>query len=175
MTMARYSGVVQDDAGNIITNAKVEVRREVSGQPLAALKSDRAGVSAITNPFDAEADGTFFFHVVGGAYKVRVYTGPSGAPTFERILRYMPVGLASETDATIDGEIAPYLGHVATRTRIPYVWDNTATITLSRTRHTAKDNINNPQFVFPNWYVHGIGGSPDWQEKGPGSSATIQA
>lgn len=100
MTMARYSGVVQDQAGNIITNAKIEVRREVPGQPLAALKSDRAGATAISNPFDAETDGTFFFHVVSGAYQVRAYTGPSGSPTMEDLRRYVPIGLLAESDAT---------------------------------------------------------------------------
>jgi len=107
MTMARYSGVVTDQAGNIITNAKIEVRRETPGQPLAALKSNRAGTAAISNPFDAEADGAFFFHVIGGAYQVRAYTGPSGSPTFEKILRYEPVGLAAELDAGVDVLIAP--------------------------------------------------------------------
>lgn len=92
MTMARHSGVVQDQAGNIITNAKIEVRREIPGAPLAALKDGPDGLVALPNPFDAEADGSFFFHAVGGFYKIRAYTGPSGAPTFEFIIRYKPIG-----------------------------------------------------------------------------------
>lgn len=104
MTMARYSGVVTDQAGNIITNAKIEVRREVPGAPLAALKSDRDGLVGIGNPFNANADGTFSFHAIGGAYKVRAYVGPSGAPTFEDIRRYQAIGLAAESDnVAIDG------------------------------------------------------------------------
>lgn len=98
MTMARYSGVVQDQAGNIITNAKIEVRRESPGQPLAAIKSDREGLSALANPFNANADGTFAFHVVGGAYKIRAYVGSSSNPTFEEVRRYEPVGLLQEYD-----------------------------------------------------------------------------
>lgn len=98
MTMARYTGVVQDQAGNIITNAKIEVRRETPGQPLAAIKSDREGLSSLTNPFNANADGTFAFHAVGGAYKIRAYVGSSSAPTFEDIRRYEPVGLLQEYD-----------------------------------------------------------------------------
>lgn len=92
MTMARYSGVVQDQAGNIIPNAKIEVRRETPGAPLAALKDGPDGLVALTNPFNAESDGTFFFHVVGGFYKIRAYTGASSSPTFEQIIRYEGIG-----------------------------------------------------------------------------------
>lgn len=100
MVMARRSGTVVDQAGNIVTNAKIEVRRETPGQPLAALKSDRDGSVGMSNPFDAEADGSFAFHVVGGAYQIRAYVGPSGAPTFEApIERYVGIGLASEADS----------------------------------------------------------------------------
>lgn len=98
MALARKSGTVVDNAGNIITNAKIEVRRETPGQPLAAIKEDRDGLVALTNPFNAEADGSFFFHAVGGAYRIRAYVGPSGAPTFEEIRRYEPVGLLQEYD-----------------------------------------------------------------------------
>lgn len=100
MVMARRSGTVVDQAGNIVTNAKIEVRRETPGQPLAALKSDRVGLVGMSNPFDADADGSFAFHVIGGAYQIRAYVGPSGAPTFEApIERYVGIGLASETDS----------------------------------------------------------------------------
>jgi len=92
MTMARYSGVVTDQAGNIIPNAKIEVRRETPGAPLAALKDGPDGLVALTNPFNAESDGTFFFHVVGGFYKIRAYTGASSSPTFEQIIRYEGIG-----------------------------------------------------------------------------------
>jgi hypothetical protein len=37
--------------------------------------------------------------VLGGAYQVRAYTGPSGAPTFEKILRYEAIGLNAEADS----------------------------------------------------------------------------
>ncbi|MGD9836305.1 MAG: hypothetical protein AB7F72_01700 [Afipia sp.] len=98
-TLARHSGVVQDQAGNIIPNAKIEVRRETPGAPLAALKEDRDGLVGLSNPFDAEADGSFAFHVIGGAYKVRAYVGASGAPTFEYIERFVANGTAAEHDA----------------------------------------------------------------------------
>ncbi|MBV5268986.1 MAG: hypothetical protein JZU55_02545, partial [Afipia sp.] len=102
MTMARYQFTVTDEAGSVVPDANVEVRREQPGAPLAALKSDRAGITGISNPNTADADGYFGFHVAGGAYKIRAWLGPSGAPTFERIWRYVPIGLAAESDG-VDG------------------------------------------------------------------------
>jgi hypothetical protein len=96
---ARYQGFVQDETGAVVPGAHIEVRSEVPGLPLAALKADRTGGSALTNPFDADADGFFAFHVTGGAYQVRAYLGPSGAPTFERILNYVAIGLNAESDS----------------------------------------------------------------------------
>lgn len=99
MSLAKYNRVVLDGAGNGVAGAHIEVRSEIPGQPLAALYSDRAGTSALGNPFDAGSDGSFGFHVVGGSYQVRAYTGPSGTPTFEKILRYEAIGLNSESDS----------------------------------------------------------------------------
>lgn len=101
MTMARYQFTVTDEAGNIVPGAHIEVRREQPGQPLATLKSNRAGTTPLANPFDADSDGFAYFHVAGGSYQVRAYTGASGAPTFERIFRYVAIGMASETDAVV--------------------------------------------------------------------------
>lgn len=99
MTMARHQFSVQDAAGNVVPGAHVEVRAEISGQPLAQLYGDRAGTSALGNPIDADADGFVYFYVAGGSYQIRVYTGPSGAPTFEAPLwRYVAIGLSAETD-----------------------------------------------------------------------------
>ncbi|WP_441280500.1 hypothetical protein [Tardiphaga sp. 862_B3_N1_1] len=100
MTLARHQFSVQDAAGNVVPGAHVEVRREISGQPLAAVYSDRDGAIPLGNPFDADATGFAFFYVSGGSYQIRVYTGPSGAPTFEAPLwRYVGIGLNSESDA----------------------------------------------------------------------------
>lgn len=101
MTMARYSGVVQDGAGNVVPSAIIEVRKEQSGQPLAALKSNRDGSGGLTNPFTAEADGTFFFHVVGGAYQIKASKDGD-----EYIRRYVGIGLGQESDATVSGDRA---------------------------------------------------------------------
>lgn len=101
MALARHQFTVTDELGNIIPGAHVEVRREDPGQPLAALKSDREGVSGMSNPFDADSEGFAAFHVLGGAHRIRVYTGTSGSPTYERIWRYVPIGTTAEFDIDV--------------------------------------------------------------------------
>jgi hypothetical protein len=95
MALARRELTVVDDHGNIVTDASIEVRREVSGAPLAALFSDRDGLTPLGNPFSVDPDtGVAAFHVAGGAYRIRAYkTG------FERVERYVAIGTAAETDA----------------------------------------------------------------------------
>lgn len=100
MTMARINLVVQDGAGSIINGASVEVRTEAPGAALAAIKPNRDGSGSLGNPFVAADGADAGFFVAAGAYKVRVYTGPSGAPTFERIQRYEANGTAAECDVT---------------------------------------------------------------------------
>lgn len=99
MALAVYNKTVTDAAGRPVAGAHVEIRSEAPGQPLAALYSDRAGLTPKTNPFDTDANGDLSFFVVGGAYRVRVYTGSSGAPTTEKIFRYEAIGLGAETDS----------------------------------------------------------------------------
>lgn len=96
--LARFQRTIQTEAGVIVPSAHIEVRNESDGA-LATLFSDRAGGGGITNPFDTGADGFAAFYVIGGAYKVRAYTGPSGSPTFERIWRHEGIGTAREYDA----------------------------------------------------------------------------
>lgn len=99
MALARHQFTVTDELGNVVPGAHIEVRREIPGQPLAALKSDRAGLVGLSNPFDADANGFAFFHVIGGAYQIRVFLGSSISPTFEAPLqRYVGIGTASESD-----------------------------------------------------------------------------
>lgn len=94
MPLARWQATIVDDAGNVIPSPFVEVRRESAGASLAILYSDRDGANPLGNPFQvATADGFAFFHVIGGAYKVRVYSG-----AFEKIHRYVAIGTAGETD-----------------------------------------------------------------------------
>jgi len=95
MALARHEFTVTDEHGNIVTDAQVEVRLEVPGQPLASVFADRDGETPLGNPFTVDPDtAVAAFHVAGGAYRIRAFkTG------FERIERYVGIGTASETDA----------------------------------------------------------------------------
>lgn len=93
---AAYQGFAQDVAGNAVGSVNVEVRSETTGN-LATIYSGRTG-GALANPFVSDADGYFKFHAAGDAYKIRLYVGSSGAPTFERIYRYVAIGTAGEHD-----------------------------------------------------------------------------
>jgi hypothetical protein len=98
MTLARWQATIQDEAGNVLPGATVEVRREVSGAPLAVLYSDRDGATPLGNPFAADGDGFAAFHVVGGAYRI---TATSGADS--RTWRYVAVGRSAESDTLTTG------------------------------------------------------------------------
>lgn len=91
MVYAAYNYTITDETGDLVTGASVEVRRE-SDNVLATLYSDRAGASALANPF-TDSTGTGRFHVAGGAYKV---TATKGA--FTRSFRFVAIGLAAEQD-----------------------------------------------------------------------------
>lgn len=67
--------------------------------------------------------------------------------------------------------VAPYLGQIASPTRIATEFFTTNKQIMSRTVHSARDNISSLQLIFPNWYV---GGNP-YQEVAPGASATLTA
>jgi hypothetical protein len=99
-TLARRSFTVTDQAGNIVPFAWVEVKSAtLPGAPSPVLYPDRAGaLPTIGNPFQTGADGFAKFHCVGDAYTVRAYLGPSGAPTFEQIFDFDPIGTAAEYD-----------------------------------------------------------------------------
>lgn len=99
MALARWNGVIQDDDGNAIEGASVEVRRHVTGMPLGVPYSDLLGASPKGNPFLSAADGDASFHIVGGFYQIRAYLGPSSAPTFEKIWSYVGIGTAQGLDA----------------------------------------------------------------------------
>ena len=96
-TLARWQRTIADNAGNVLPNASIEVRREVPGQPLVPLFSDRDGLVPINNPFNADADGFVAFHAAGGVYQI---TATSGA--FSRTWRYVGIGAAAEFDAVGD-------------------------------------------------------------------------
>lgn len=98
MALARYEGTAVDTAGNVIPNATVEVRRDQPGRPVVPLWADREGTVALGNPILTDPQGGFAFHVAGGVFYIRIFTGPSQQPTFQKILRYVGIGTAAERD-----------------------------------------------------------------------------
>lgn len=98
MTLARWQNTITDEEGNVLPGASVEVRREVGGSPLAALYTDRDGVTPAGNPLTADGDGFVGFHVAGGAFRVTATLG-----AFSRVWRYVGIGTASELDASAEG------------------------------------------------------------------------
>lgn len=98
MVLARWQATIVDEAGNIQTDASIEVRREDLGNPLAVIYSDRAGATPIGNPFLSDMEGHAAFHVAGGAYRITATKGD-----FSRIWRYVAIGLAAESDAVTAG------------------------------------------------------------------------
>lgn len=101
MTLARWQATIVDEAGNVLPAASVTVRKESTGA-LAALFSDRAGVTGVANPRTADADGFVYFYTRGGAYKI---TATLGAVTSE--VRHVAVGTAAELDI---GDLSSYAG-----------------------------------------------------------------
>lgn len=98
MTLAHYDLTATDEAGNVVSGATVEVRIEIPGAPLASLYSDRAGTTTIANPTTTDSHGYAEFFCLGGAYKIVVTSGSDS-----KTRRYVPIGLAQETDAPAEG------------------------------------------------------------------------
>jgi hypothetical protein len=72
MAFGNARGIAVDSAGNVQTGVTIEVRRMVTGFPLAIpIYADSAGDTALDNPFFS-ADGEFQFYAVGGSYRVTV-------------------------------------------------------------------------------------------------------
>jgi hypothetical protein len=98
MALARYESVATNTSGDVVPNATVEVRRDQPGRPVVPLWADREGTVALGNPITADGEGKFGFHVTGGSYYIRVFTGPSQQPLQEYVRRYQAIGTAGERD-----------------------------------------------------------------------------
>jgi hypothetical protein len=94
MAYAAYNYTITDESGNVVTGCSIEVRRE-SDNALVPLYSDRSGALAISNPF-TDSTGTGRFHAAGSAYKIT-----ASKTGFSRSFRFVPIGLAGETDFTV--------------------------------------------------------------------------
>lgn len=92
MALARYEGWTVDEFGDELASPTIQVNLESSGA-LAVLYSDRDGTTTLGNPFTGEVDGSFAFHVYGGAYRITITKG-----AFSKTLRYVARGTAAEYD-----------------------------------------------------------------------------
>lgn len=91
---AIWQSAVVDDAGNLVTDAMVEVRADPGGG-LATLKSDRAGASGLANPFPATG-GFATFYTDPGTYKITTTSPTAGS----RIYRYVVLLVNATADQT---------------------------------------------------------------------------
>lgn len=90
-----YQFTAQDEEGNVVAGAKVEIRSEADNS-LVTLYGARDGSGAAPgNPATTDANGFVRVYLNSGRYKVRVYTGSSAAPTSEQILRDVEIGVVS--------------------------------------------------------------------------------
>jgi hypothetical protein len=92
MALARVNLVLQEDDGDLVDGASVEVRNEAT-LALAPVFSDRAGASSLGNPYTAADGSDAGFYVAPGAYKI---TATAGA--FSKIIRYQPASIIAEQD-----------------------------------------------------------------------------
>jgi len=170
-SLARVHLVIQDDDGNVVDGASVEVRNEAT-LALAPVFSDRAGSSSLGNPFTAADGRDAGFYVAGGAYKIVATLGG-----FTRTIRYQAAGTLAEYDIdTFQGEInIANLGAIGddstnNTTVIQAAIDSAIAaklplrIPLGRFRYTAPLTINGPLIIrgdgaYYNWGsgISGVG------------------
>jgi len=98
MAFAIFQSQAVDEAGNILGGAEVEVLVEATSALATDLYQDRAGSTLKANPFFADPDGYFYFFAPGRAYRVTVRKNG-----YERVWRYVAVGLNAESDTATGG------------------------------------------------------------------------
>jgi hypothetical protein len=102
MALARINIVLQDDDGDIVDGASIEVRNEAT-LALAPVFSDRAGTVSLGNPFTAADGADAGFYVAGGSYKITATLGG-----FTRTIRHQPAGTLAEVDITDTPAVEDY-------------------------------------------------------------------
>lgn len=138
MTMARYERAVTDDRGNIVPGSEVRVQREAPGLPLEALYADRGGQTPLGNPFVIGGDGVMGFHCRGGSFRITITKG-----TFTRVLRYVAIGLAQESDDSLNVDPQSAWNSIDTFSRNMIVSDQGAAWIAKR------ENTNAPPPTLP--------------------------
>lgn len=96
MALSAINFAVQDEFGNAMSDIDVEVRLEVSGQPLVSVYADRDGVTPLGNPF-AWADGKHvLFYLEAGPHQIVVR---KDGDLVSDPWRHVAFGLAGESDS----------------------------------------------------------------------------
>jgi len=93
MTLARFQSTAVDTQGNVIPAAQVTVRSQATGLTVSIF-SDRNGSFPLSNPFNADSNGYFGFHVAGGLYRISI---SDGVDTSE--ITYVGIGKVQENEA----------------------------------------------------------------------------
>jgi hypothetical protein len=99
MTYTVWQQFVQNDAGDVLGSATIEVRDESTGA-LATIYSGPSG-GALSNPFTAGVDGLGKFYAAAGSYKITATSGTNTAT-----YRHQPLGTSQYADTgTADGNV----------------------------------------------------------------------
>lgn len=117
--LGRFQRYIVDNTGAIIASPTIEVRDQVTNA-LVSIYSDRAGASALSNPFTGTSGGLAAFHVAGGAYKI---TATSGA--FSVTWTWVGIGTASEYDFT---DIESYVDNQITSAGLGVIIDGSGAV-----------------------------------------------
>ena len=94
--MPTYDGwqrSITSDSGLVIPNATIEVF-DAGALTKPTIYADSEGVTTLTNPFDADANGFVEFYTAGGYYRIE-----AGAEGAEGIWDYVAIGTAQGLDA----------------------------------------------------------------------------
>lgn len=92
MALQVWNGFAQDTAGNVLESPTVEVRDETDNS-LVSLFEDRAGATALGNPYTAPATGQIAFYVLPGRYKITATKGAETITFRNELVGYEPAEL----------------------------------------------------------------------------------
>lgn len=92
---------VVDGTGNVITDARVDVRRAEDNVP-ADIFDDRLGVAQKSNPFFVDDEGFARFYAASGLYTIRVFDA-----NFERIFENVLLGIRLEDIPNLSSIVTP--------------------------------------------------------------------
>lgn len=72
--LPKYNGAVQDEAGNLMAGAIIEVRLEAPGRPLVQVYANEDGTGALGSPYTTST-GRVEFYVAAGKYQIKATVG----------------------------------------------------------------------------------------------------